>query len=219
MRKTIKVLLVLLSFMFLVSCQKSDELLDFTAAFKNYNYNKTAGHRYTKTQRLENIIICEEQMDLKINRKSPLEAHKYYYLKELDEFDLEKQFTETTSNEYYYKDSIGTLVLQEIVWEKKPFKDFSEEISLPNFKFKKQYLGEHTLTKLADYLLLRTEIKDEYTKDFFLIEENIKDVYFEARIKGKKLQEFKITFTLDKTVVELTYKIYYEEHELNINYE
>lgn len=219
MRKGINVVIILLMFMFIVSCGSSDELTNFSAAFKGYDYSKTAGHRYTKIQRLDGVIIYEESLDMKINRDTPIMAHKYYLKKDLNEFSLDSQFTETHYNEYYYKDSIGTENEDNITWVKKAFSEFSESITLPKLKFKKSYLSEHTLTKLADYLLLKADIKDEYTKEFFGIDENISNVYIEVRIKGKKLQEFKIVYKLELTTVETSYRVYYDKHELSVKYE
>ena len=219
MRKRLSVILIIVLGVVLVSCKKSGELSDFSKAFKNYNYSKTTGHRYTKTQRLDNIIIYEETLDVKINRGSLITAHKYYYLKELSEFNLENQFKEVISNEYYYKDSIGVISEEDIIWSKSSFNEFSENITLPNFSFKKTYFKEHTLTKLSDYLLLKAHIKDEHTKDFFNITDAISNIYIEVRILGTKLQEFMIQYTLDNTMVEVGYRIYYNDHELNIKYE
>jgi hypothetical protein len=67
--------------------------------------------------------------------------------------------------------------------------------------------------------LLKADIKDEYTKEFFGIDENISNVSIEVRIKGKKLQEFKIVYKLELTTVETSYRVYYDKHELSVKYE
>lgn len=219
MRKRTIMFIIVFMLALLAGCKSNNELSDFSKAFKNYDYTKTSGHRYSKTQRTDNIYIYEEVLDVKINKDEPLMAHKYYYQKKLSLFEVENQFEEQNYNEYYYKDSVGILDGEEIVWEKKEFSDFREIIKLPRFVFKKEYLDDINLTKLADYLLLKTNIKNEYTKDFFLVDIDIKDVYFEARIKDKALQEFKIIYTLDNSTVETTYRIYYDKHELDISYE
>lgn len=218
MRKTIKVFIVALLMLFIVSCKTKEELVDFSKAFKDYKYSETTGHRYKKIQRLGNIIVYEETVETLINKSDVLKAKTSYYEKKLSEFDSEQQFIETRKEKYYYKDSIGKNIEGELAWEKGSFSEFNEEVSLPSFIFKKEYFKDHDLTRLADYLLLKAHLKDEHTKDFFLIDEEIKDVYIEVRIREKKLQEFKIVYTLDKTTVETSYRIFFDEHELDINY-
>lgn len=219
MRKTIILFIISLGALFLSSCNKSEEFADFSAAFKDYKYSSTTGHRYLKTQRFNDVVVYEQRFEQKVNNTKDKQAHIYSYLRELTEFNLESQYSEAINNLYYYKDSVGTVSGQEIVWEEKAFSEVINEPKLPNFKFKKEYFTEHSITKLADYLLLKADLKNEYTKDFFQIEEGISDVYIEVRIRNKKLQEFKIFYTLDKTIVETSFRVYYDNHELDVTYE
>lgn len=215
MRKTLKVLLMAFLLLLISSCGKSDELGNFTKAFSDYNYSKTTGYLYTSKQSFNNALTNEKRIEQQIDRGSPLKAQTDFYEKKLNEFDKENQFTITSYSTYYLKDSAGKEEGEDIIWKKQSFKDYNN-MSLPKLSFKKDYFSEYTLNKLADYILLKGYVKDDKIKDFFNLDEEMTNIYIEARIRGKTLHEFKIRYTLENSLIDTSYRIYYEKYELNI---
>lgn len=215
MRKTLKVLLMAFLLLVITSCGKSDELGNFTKAFKDYNYSKTTGYLYTSKQSFNNVSITEKRIEQIIDRKPVLKAKTDFYERRLNEFDAEKQFNETSYTTYYYKDSVGKGEKDDLVWEKKSYEDYNN-MSLPKLVFKKDYFSDYTLTKLADYVLLKADIKDENIKDFFKIDKEMANISIEARIRGNTLYQFKIKYYQEKTIIETSYTIYYDDFEVEI---
>lgn len=215
MRKIVRVLIVMLMFGLLTSCKKPDELLNFSKAFDNFSYSKITGYTYTKTQRQGRDEVYKQEIIHIIEKDSKIKAQTIFYEKKLGLFDPEHQFEVTNKITYYFDDSEGTYIDDVLVWKKKPFKDYGE-IDLPKLKFKKDYFEEYTLNPLSEYVLLRGTLKASSTKDFFNIDEEIEDLFIEARIRDKRVQELKLRYTIDKSTVETSYKINYDKQLVTI---
>ncbi len=217
MRKFLIVVLFSISLLGISSCGiYREDFTVFARAIKNYKYDKTTGYSYMTNQKLNGEITYEKEVINKLNRKKPVKALTTFYERSLTEFNLDSQYTEDRYETYYYKDQMGTIEGGEVVWEKKAFKDYNT-LTLPKLDLKKKYFVEYETTRLGDYFSFRGTLKEDEVKSFFKIEENISNLYVEIRIRNKQIQEIKLVYTMNKSVVETTYSIYYHEHEIELD--
>lgn len=217
MRKILLVVLFSISLLGISSCGiYKEDFTVFARAIKNYNYDKTTGYSYITTQKLSGEVTYKKEVIHKFNKKKPITALTTYYERSLNEFNLENQYSEESYETYYYKDKMGVIVDGEVVWEKKAFKDYNRLV-LPKLDLKKKYFISYETNKLGDYFSFKGTLKEEDVKSFFKIDESISNLYVEIRIRGKQIEEIKLVYTMDKSVVEVAYSIYYHEHNIELD--
>lgn len=217
MRKFITVLLLSLALVGISSCGVyKEDFTVFARALKNYNYDKTTGYSYMVTQKLDGYVTYEKEVIHKFNKKKPITALTTYYEKKLNEFDVDNQFLISNTETYYYKDQMGIIEGDEVVWEKKSFKEYNV-IKFPKVDLKKKYFVEYDTNKLGDYFSFKGTLKNDEVKSFFRIDEDISNLYVEIRIRGRQIEELKLVYSMDKSIVEVSYSIYYHEHNIELD--